>query len=345
MPTDFTKTAHTLFETIPYPATETEINDLAKNMKLVADKGLSKLNRRLLESRRNIWDTFSEHNLAVKLISYHDPNVQISYEPDDGLQRPPDFKIVLEGLTFWIQMKRLSNLERDNRQFKIVQRIRTEALKIKSRMFFGCDLAENFSEKDIIGFIEFLSQTSKNPGENYYFPNSEKPKAIITFWYPNKINIDSLTLGISNDMNIVEETGLGKNQIRQSIIKAASAFEWVIDKDTINFVAMDANKYDDIDLCDAVFGTEFELFGNGRHSWGREKDGFFLLPDYSNKVAGVIALKSDEPTPICNYYAMLYVNDIFKDRINDFCKLLSFSKVIHFNQRPSMGQGNFEISN
>lgn len=345
MPIDFMKSAFNLFEGTKYRASETEIQKLATNMRMLEERSMTKLNRRLLESRKKIWDTFSEHNFAVKLISYHNQDVQISYEPDEGLRRPPDFKIGLEGLTYWIQMKRLSNLERENRQNKIVQKIKDEAIKINIGMFFGCDLSENFSENDITKLIDFLTDTSKNPeeGKKYYFPNIEKPKAIVDFWHPNKSKIASLTLGISGDMDVVEETGLAKNQIKQSLINAASAFEWDVDKYTINFVAMDADKHEDIDLCDAVFGTEFEMFSRGRRSWSREKDGFFLLPDFSNKVAGVIALKSKEWSPVANYYATLYVNDVFKDRVSDFNKLLSFNNVIHFKMRPPMGKGNFDI--
>ena len=98
---------------------------------------------------------------------------------------------------------------------------------------------------------------------------------------------------------------------------------------------MDANKHEDIDICDAVFGTEFEMFSHGRQAWSRGKDGFFLLPDFSNKVAGVIALKSKQRSPVENYYSTLYVNDVFKDRFIDLNKLLSFDNVIHFKMRPS----------
>ena len=342
---DFMKLAFNLFEGTKYPASETEIKKLATNMKMLEDRSMTKLNRRLLEGGRKIWDTFSEHNFAVKLISYHNQDVQISYEPDEGFRRPPDFKIVLGGLTYWIQMKRLSNIERENRQNKIVQKIKDEAKKINIGMFFGCDLAENFSENDITNLIDFLTNTSKNPeeGEKYYFPNFETPKAIVNFWHPNKSKIASLTLCTSGDMEVVEETGLAKHQIKQSLINAASAFEWDVDKYTINFVAMDADKHEDIDLCDAVFGTEFEIDSRGRNAWCRDKDGFFLLPDFSNKVAGVIALKRKERSPVANYCATLYVNDVFKERINDFNKLLNFENVIHFKMRPPMGKGNFDI--
>ncbi len=345
MSPDFMKFATEVFEGTKYQPSDTDVQNLASNMNILEDRLMSKLNHRLLEGGRKIWDTFAEHNFAVKLASYHKQDSEISYEPDEGLRRPPDFKIVLDELTYWIQMKRLSNLERENRQNKIVQKIKDEAKKIEIGMFFGCDLSEQFFEKDIPDLIDFLSNKSSNPeeGKKYTFPNYENPKAIIDFWYPNKSEISYLTLGVSGDMDMVEETGLAKDQIKQSLINAAGAFEWDVNHNIINLIAMDADKHEDIDICDAVFGTEFEMFSQNRHSWSREKDGFFLIPDFSNKVAGVIALKSKERSPISDYFATLYVNDFFKDRSSDFNKLLSFSNIINFKMRPPMGKGNFDI--
>lgn len=345
MPIDFIKSAFNLFEVTKYRASETEIQKLGTHMRMLEERGMSKLNRRLLESGRKIWDTFSEHNFALKLISYHNQDVEISYEPDEELRRPPDFKIVLGELTYWIQMKRLSNLERENRQNKIVQKIKDAAKKIDVGMFFGCDLVENFSENDIPELIDYLAIKSLNPeeGKKYSFPNNEKPKATVDFWHPNKSEISSLTLGISGDMGVVELTGLAKNQIKQSLINAVGAFEWDVDLSAINLVAMDADKHEDIDLCDAVFGTEHEIVRGSRHTWSRQNDGFFLLPKFSKKVAGLIALKSKEWSPVADYFATLYVNDVFKDRISDFNKLLSFDNVINFKMRPPWGKGNFDI--
>jgi hypothetical protein len=345
MPIDLMKSAVNLFEGTKHQASETEIQKLATNMRMLEERGMTKLNLRLLESGRKIWDTFAEHNFAVKLISNHKKNAEISYEPDEGLRRPPDFKVVLDGLTFWIQMKRLANLERENRQNKIVRKIKDGAKKIDIGMFFGCDLSDQFLEEDIHDLLDFLVEKSLNPeeGKKYSFPNDQKPKAIVDFWYPNRSGISSLTLGISGDMDMVELTGFAKDQIKQSLINAAGAFEWNVNKNTINLIGMDADKHEDIDICDAVFGTEFEIFSQNRHAWSRKKDGFFLLPDFSSKVAGVIALKNKEWSPVSDYVAALYVNDIFKYRISDFNRLLSFNNVIHFKMRPPIGQGNFDI--
>ncbi len=40
------------------------------------------------------------------------------------MQRPPDFKVEIGGITYWIQMKDLSKLERENRQDKIIQKMK-----------------------------------------------------------------------------------------------------------------------------------------------------------------------------------------------------------------------------
>lgn len=346
MTIDYMKAASETFEGTKYNASDTDIVKLATNMEKLEERSMSKLNSRLLEGGRKIWDTFSEHNFAIKLISFHPKDVEIFYEPDEGLRRPPDFKIVLGELTYWIQMKRLSNLKRENKQRKIIRIIKNEARKINVGFFFGFDLAENFSDSDIPDLISYLETiaTKFEEGKKYKFTNEGITKAEIDFWHPNKSGLSSLTLGISGDMDVVEETGLAKNQIKQSLINAAGAFEWDVDPYTINLVAMDANKHEDIDLCDAVFGTEYEVFKAGRFAWCRQDDGFFMIPEFSNKVSGLIALKSMAWNPIVDYYATLYVNNNFKDQICELGKILTFNNIIYFNMRPPMGQGNFDIT-
>jgi len=345
MPLDYMKSASSVFEGTKYQASATEIQKLATNMRMLEERSMTKLNRRLIESGRRPWDTISEHNFAIKLISYHNQDVQISYEPDEGLRRPPDFKIVRGERTYWVQMKRLSILERENRKNKIMQKIKNTAKEFNIGMFFGCDLSENFAESDIPKLFDYLANKLRNPevGKKYTYPNSEKPKAILDFWYPNNSKISSLTLGFSGDMDMVDETGLAENQIKQSLINAAGAFEWGVDLYTINLVAMDADNHLDMDLCNAIFGTEFYMFSRDRRAWSRKKDGFFHLSEFSNNVAGVIALKRKERSPVADYFTTLYVNDVFKDRTSDFNNFLDFNNIVYFNMTPPMGQGNFDI--
>ena len=337
--------ARKIFEGTKYQASEEDVGDLAKNMSLLEKRGLDKLNRRLIDGGRKIWDTFSEHNFGSMLIPHHSRKIPISYEPEE-FQRPPDFKVVLGRVTYWIQMKRLANLERVNRQDKIVQKIKMAAHRIEVGMFFGCNLSEEFFEDDIPDLTDFITKHAKQSreGEEHFFPASEKPKAKVSFWRPNKTKLSNLTLGTSGDMNMVEVTGLARDQIRGSLTNAAGAFSWNIDNRTINLVAMDADRRDDIDLCDAVFGTEFDHIHGNNHAWYRKNDGFFKMPDISDKLVGVIAVKRKKQNPVSDCFSLLFINDRFKERLDDLNSLLPFDKVIHFNMRPPMGKGNFDLA-
>ncbi|GEM_PF-1105740 len=183
-PEDTFNKAQKIFNNIPYKASNNEINNLASNISLLENRGLGKLNLRLEQSKpRNIWDTFSEHNFASMLVSCHNSNIPIHYE-EPGEGRHPDFKIVIGQLTYWIQMKRLSELERENRQDKIMYKIELETKKIKISKFFGCLLSQGFTEGDIPNFIDFISQRAEKSikEEKYFFPNNKEPKAKVYFW-------------------------------------------------------------------------------------------------------------------------------------------------------------------
>lgn len=347
----YSNVANDIFERAKYSASDIEIMNLAKNIRLLEKRGLTKLNRRLIEGGRKIWDTLSEHNFAVKLLSQHDDKIPISYEPEE-LSRPPDFKIVISGLTYWVQMKRLSNLQRENRQEKFARTIKMEAKKINIGKFSDCYVSEKFSETDIPEFMEFIAANAKQPieAQEACFPNDKEQKAKVDFWSPNKSKISHLTLGAFGDMEAINVTGLAESQIKQSLEKASGAFTWDVDQFMINLVTIDADKPGDIDLCNAIFGTEFEMdrvTPDGVYSsWSRKNDGFITLPNFSKKIAGVIVMRRNErPKPLSDYSFMLYINDIYKDRIDDLNNLLDFNKLIYHNMRPAMGgNGYFELA-
>lgn len=344
-PLHYINIANKVFCGTDYKASNADIESLAKNICILEKRGLGKLNRRLIDGGRKIWDTFSEFNFATLLISKHRDETPISYEPDEQLRRPPDFKIEIGNLTYWIQMKRLSNLERENRQNRNFQKIKREAKKINIEFFFGCKLSEQFSENEIPDLINFVAKHAEHyiEGEKYFFPNNVKPKATIDFWPPNKLNISSLTLGVSGDVDIVEETGLDESQIKKSLINAGGAFEWDIGQDTINIVVLDADNQKDINISEAIFGTEYEMFCGNKHTWSRKNNGFFDSSDYAKKVSAIIAIRRKEWKPISKCFLMLYINDRYKDRLHALNKLLSFDKIISFNMRTPIGKSNFKL--
>jgi len=134
---------------------------------------------------------------------------------------------------------------------------------------------------------------------------------------------------------MVEETGNAKAQILQSLKNAAGAFEWPVSRHSINLVAFDCTKYDDIDVADAVFGTEYDVIGGCRQFWSRDRDGFFHIADYSPRVAGVIGLRRTDRSPVSDYYTLLYANEAFRERAPEIRRLLPFDREVHFDMRPS----------
>lgn len=384
---DYLSVARKIFEGTKYEATEEDIKKLADNIALLERRGLGKLNQRLIDSDRVVWATIAEHNFAGILVLRHCSTIPISYEPEIGLQRPPDFKVDMGDITYWIQMKDLAKLERDNRQDKIIQQIKRAAKEIKVGRFFSCMLSDNFKESCLPELIDFIKDkaTSAAAEESFLFEGENNQRAEIKFWLAEKIELSELTLGYAGNLNIEERTGLAKEQIKQSLRNAVGAFDWEIDQRNINLIVMEADNKEDIDICDALFGTEYEIICKGSHSWSRKDDGLFSETDFSKRVAGVIAIKrrreqvneddifpllpdaesyanylkkdcgwTDEkikktlewkdPGPIADYNRTLYINNSFKHLHEDIERLLTFDKIVYYNMRPPMGNGNFGLS-
>lgn len=289
--------ARRIFEGTRYKATDEDVKKLADNMVLLEKRGLVKLNKRLIDARNHskIFETIAEHNFAVMLISRHSSEIPISYEPDLESRRPPDFKVEAENVTYWIQMKDLSKLERENRQDKLIQTIKEKAKEIKVGKFFSCMVSDNFKEDCVPELIAFMKEQAPTviDVKSVQFTSKNKQRAEITFWAPSKIELSELTLGYSGDLEMLNLTGLTCEQIKKSLLNAVGAFNWRVDGNNINLIVIEADNKEDIDIGDALFGTEYEMFNSnkGHLGWSRKNDGLFSETAFSEKVAGVIAIK------------------------------------------------------
>jgi hypothetical protein len=333
-----------IFEGTNYEATDKEIKDLSRNMIILEQRGLTKLNKRLMISGKKVWDTLVEHNFAVSVVSVLDPSVSICYEPSEDLQRPPDFKITKNAITYWIQIKNLSRLERENRQAKIIEEIGRKISAIKIGKILSCTLAEDFSQSDIADLIAYISQvaTMAHEREEFIFGNETSPKAKLEFWLPGGISLSHLSLGVSGDIDMVELTGLAKEQIKQSVRNATGAFYWSANEKIINLVAMDSEDQKDIDICDAVFGSEFDGLRAGHLVWGRKPDGLFEEHPFNENLVGIIALRrKDKGVCVSKYRMLFFLNETFENCMENVTSLFSFENIIKHNMRPPMGSANF----
>lgn len=330
-----------IFESTKWEASEEDIRLLANNLITLERRELFKLNKRLFDGGNNIFDTFAEHNFAYELVEFNPLGTSILYEPNevDGrvLKRPIDFVVLKGGITFWIQMKRLSSTKRDNRRSKDVEKIKRLAKEIQVNKFFWCSLSDDFNSSDVKPLVNFISHIAGDSidDKKYKYPSPSQTKAEVTFWKPNKAVLRNLTLGGSGGLKFVDVTGESRVQIRGSLTNAAGAFDWDTDMNNINLVAIEIGNasHDIIDLGEAVFGDELHSFGtNGKQAWCRDDNGFLNLDKVSSKVAGIIAVKRLENLPVSRYKKLLLLNEKFKDRLAQIQTVMEFDKVIFFNE-------------
>lgn len=308
-----------------------EIEKLANNMMVLQNRGLSNLNKNLIESGRKVWDFIAEHNFAIELLK-DNPDVPIEYEPN-YLSKPPDFVVKKRGVNFWLQMKKLSKGERENRRDKIFQIIKEKLKDIEIPKVISIMLAEDFKEEDIESLISTIRRKSIKKNNKYYrfqYSNSKR-KAQFYFTVPRRAKLKNLVLGSNGDIGMVNVTGLDANQYKNSLYKASIAFEWESDSTNINLIIMEADNKEDIDLGEACFGTEFNFYQNGNVCWRRKNDGFFYEEDCFSKVAGVIAVRRREYNPIPSSYSKtLFINEKYTDKIDIISHLIDLDETVHY---------------
>ncbi|MDD2211700.1 MAG: hypothetical protein PHV56_01790 [Clostridia bacterium] len=312
---------------------EQEVDKLAVNMITVHNKGLYNLNENLIKSGRKVWDFIAEHNFAIELLKA-DRNVPIEYEPNYK-QKPPDFVVIKNGITFWLQMKKSAINERDNRQDKIFDSIAKRIENVKQAKLIELNISEQFTGADVVPLVSLIEEELvKNEDEKYfYYPNVGEPKAKFLFLSPNKIVLNHLKFGFIGDLDVIECTGEDSEQIRKGLLKASKAFDWDIDSKNLNLVVIEADNKKDDDIGEACFGTEnIVAYPNGAISWSRMGDGFFNIPEYITKVAGVIIVRRDQSKPIpLSYSKTLFINEKYRDRIDEIEQVIYIDKVIGFS--------------
>ena len=310
---------------------------LAESMALVEAAGLQGLNQRLGQANRKIFDTIAEVNLAVMLIR----NLCVStieYEPPDYGRRPVDFRVTQQDAVIHFQMKRFGDLERDNRRDAVYERIKQASALIDVPKFLGIALKEEFAETNIAGLVQLIEAVAPDAieGCTYDFKVGDAVLATAEFWSPSSVLLPHLTLGTASDAGAVNITGLAADQLRASLRKAAGAFHSPVDAKNLNMVVAESDRHHDIDICEACFGTEEELFAaNGKHTWHRLGDGVFAETGIAEKVVGLVALRRpDRFKPVSAYDAYLLINEPHLKWVDQIRKAIPIAKVVRYNMRP-----------
>lgn len=324
---------------------EKEFANLESNVEFLEEKGLSDLNERLIrQAKRNFLSALTEHNFVVSLLKTNGfiQNYQIKYEPQgvDGSRRP-DLYINFNHAEYRVQIKRFSLLKHQNVQNKIYSEIKREICSIKISKFINIQISASFAESDVKPFLSFVREKidSLDNSNNQYISNG-KCKAKFSFMKSNKIS--HLTIGGFGDVSAVDITGVGRDQIRESLLNAAKAFYKEIGlQGNINLIVaeMGNSSPDEIDLCEALYGTEYYKSGQLSKTFltFRNNDGLFNNSDFEKKVAGVIAISKKNNKLIDVFSYVLCCNPCQKDYIELVKNLIPIDKVIDGSFLPGGG--------
>jgi len=331
-----------ILERTPHNNSPEEIMNLGKQIALLSEQDMLKLSVTLLNntrnSLRNFRDFIAEHNFGADLVrKNNNKEYVIEYEPD-RFQCPPDFVITRNEVTYFLQMKKLSLSERENRRTKLIQEMKRGFEKIPCCKFISLKFHESFDGADANQLISFLSSTvlALPEGTEYSFPpNGDNPKATYTVYSPNIKSLNHLTIGVTGDLNMVEVTGEAESQVIGSLTKASGAFDWDTDEQRINLVVMEADHYDNIDISQAVFGTEIYLMNpQGKYAWKRGSEGFFSIKEYATKVCGVIAVRRSDYALITSYKKTLFINEPFKHMIDRILEVVIIDEILTISDLP-----------
>ncbi|GEC91340.1 hypothetical protein C7J99_18745 [Brevibacillus brevis] len=338
MTTKFRQTAEEILHNTTCKNNETEIQNLAEQMDLVEQHGMSNLNQTLLKnargSGRNIPDFIAEHNFGADLIR-NDPQGLFLYEPPQ-YTRPPDFVLPRVNTTYFLQMKRLNDSEFENRRNQMMRRIQTHFEAIAVSKLVSIELAENFSEQDVEPLVRLIATIAQSDDlSRQYYPDDIKPKAAFILFNP-RTTLPHLSLGISSGMDWRDLTGEAEAQIRSSLDKAIGAFTWNNDAQHVNLIVMEADQYDDIDISQAVFGTEIYQVSQRKTLTGtnRDTDGYFYDPLHKDRLCGVIALRRTGDGFISGYRKTLFINEQFESYADLVRQVVGIDEVLTVRDIP-----------
>lgn len=336
--TDFRQSAEEILYFTKYNNNQAEIQNLTKQIKLVDQHGMSNLNQTLLQnargSGRNIPDFIAEHNFGADLIR-NDPTGIFLYEPPD-YSRPPDFVLPRGNTTFFLQMKRLNDSEFENRRNNMLRRIRTRFETIAVNKFVSIEFAESFSEQDLEPLVLLIEAIAPacDLSKHYYYPDNTDPIASFKFFIPRN-TLTHLSLGASSDIIGQDLTESAEAQIRSSLDKAIGAFAWNNDMQHVNLIVMEAEKFDDTDISETVFGTVTYLANQSEvQRTKRYPDGYFCDPLHKDKLCGIIALRRTHNSFISGYRKTLFINEQFESYADQIRHVVGINNVLTVRDLP-----------
>ncbi|WP_069650089.1 hypothetical protein [Caloranaerobacter ferrireducens] len=313
-----------------YNLEEGEKELLEKKLELIIKLGCNSLIKNL-ETNRNKLDFITELNILYQLVvELQESEVDFELVYEEEIQcGSPDIKLIIDGVNYWIQVKRLNQLKNDAINRKVIKQISEELKEIKKNLFYSIKHSEFLEFSDVKPFIQcvFNNVDKIADGEKIKYKTTDGRFIQIEFYKPNRLKFKHLQEGsnmgtmrcVSDEIN---------EHIRNSTKKALKSIGWNHDNNNINIIMAESTSYEDIDFGNAIFGDEQIIYNiTGQKRWNRQGNGLISDPNFSEKLNYYVALYSVDKKLITNYEKHLFI--ISEYEIDKTCDLFGIDRIYY----------------
>lgn len=287
---------------------------------------LSKQHPSFLELLKNLdtneqkrLDFITEFNIIYQIhneLSSNEDFVEMEYEPTKN-NGSPDLKIINNGVTYWVQIKRHNRMKVDNITYKVIKKLDELLSTIQIGLFYRLDYSSELKFGEAEKVFEFIEGKKDNikydVSLKYLFKDGRF--IVISFFKPNKMQLLHLTKGIATGTVRMVSDEI-KEHLSGAIRKALKSIDWKNDEKNINLIIADVNhEYHPIDIGNVIFGTESVEYTKYGRRFVRKGDGLNQDKDVKDKLSGYILIKQEDYFDIYSKYLFIVDNDC-KDKVS-----------------------------
>lgn len=281
-----------------------DMGQLAANMLIVEQIGLTALNDRLVRDLSGFLDALAEHRLAVGL---HLSGFNgFAYEVPTYEGKNVDLGADKNGRNYRVEVKRLGEPEDDQAARNWKRALEDRLRNVPSAHALFVTLGHSLVDVDgLAKTIRRVAEAGPETAVEYLYPAVGKPQADFKFF--ERDDGDTLTVRIV--FGGVAYLLDGTRRVERQVRKGYEKFKGLATPDaSLNIVALEMDGFaDDAEVANVLFGTA-EWDGEG--ALHRRQNGLFCNDKHS-RLAGVITTTRTTPRLSSRHKLKLFVNPLY----------------------------------
>lgn len=298
---------------VDYPDKVSELNEILKEL---ATSGFDLLVENFCNQNDpdRAWDFLFEI-WVCRMLRANSQIQHLSYEPQD-VSNPPDFRFVIDNVTFNMEVKRLTNTVNELTKTLFERECRKRLSKIPQPWFINFWISDHFERRHINNFFADVRTTIKNNGytSNHKYGWPTNGQTLVEYLFIEKKNkapgIVPGIIEIHSD-NIEVNVEAIRNGVKRQIKRSQSGFTKPVSEHNSNVVIIQSDTYTWLandTMEDVLYGDEAvtNILTSTSSEWREHRlsNGLFR-PEQFSKICGVILIP-DSISPLDSQFKGTY---------------------------------------